>query len=317
MIDAWQFHQEVGVNQHVVPVANCNTIELLKFAVQIAEQQQNPIIFKSEVLAAVTDLHWSTSGKKGHDTKTRELKHDGFAQWANDIWNIMDVASFGMIYNGIGLQIAVVVKRAAPTDAVYKAANIINALTALLLWMKLLHYMRPYPTTGPLVTMIFKILVKIRPFMLVLTVVVLGFATAFYAVLDEVQKSAVINSDYKYNTVSTALRTSFAYLLGDYELSVLDAGPSRVMTNDPDKWSDRVTTITNTVTAAVKSDIAAVRHDNDRLKAEIIAMQASMNNVNENMAELKGELVGLKTSVKAITDIASTLLQRLPPTIQE
>jgi hypothetical protein len=49
-------------------VANCNTIELLKFAVQIAEQQQNPIIFKSEVLAAVTDLHWSTYGKKGHDT---------------------------------------------------------------------------------------------------------------------------------------------------------------------------------------------------------------------------------------------------------
>jgi hypothetical protein len=38
----------------------------------------------------------------------------------------MDVASFGIIYNGIGLQIAVVVRRAAPTDAVYKAANVLG-----------------------------------------------------------------------------------------------------------------------------------------------------------------------------------------------
>jgi Ion transport protein len=89
--------------------------------------------------------------------------------------------------------------------------------------------MRPYKATGVLVSMIFKILMKVVPFMIVLAIVILGFATAFYSILDTDKASSNNASALKYNTVDAALRTSFSYMLGSYELVVLDAGPSDVM----------------------------------------------------------------------------------------
>eukprot|EP00953_Heterococcus_sp_UTEX-ZZ885_P018953 10587-Heterococcus_DN1.PRE.1 len=138
----------------------------------------------------------------------------------------MDVTAYSLIY------LDVIVQACSDPEhpAQIKAANIINAVAAVLLWFKLLHYMRPYKATGVLVSMIFKILMKIRAFMLVLAVVVIGFATAFYSILDTDKTSSNIHDTaLKYNTVDAALRTSFAYMLGDYELAVLDAGPSDVM----------------------------------------------------------------------------------------
>jgi Ion transport protein len=266
-----------SVIQNVIPVRNCNSVELLQAAVSIAESQGNAILFKSEVIAAVTDLHWSVYGQADHvfsltmyglllllftllvvmfDTlasstkqwqvgvgwtlqgikciiftgyfviqEYRELKYQGYADWLWDAWNIMDATAYGLIYLGVIVQACSYHNHPAHS----KAANVINAIAAVLLWFKLLHYMRPYKATGVLVSMIFKILMKIRAFMLVLAVVVVGFATAFYSVLSTDKASSSIDSTLKYNTVDAALRTSFAYMLGTYELAVLDAGPSDVM----------------------------------------------------------------------------------------
>jgi Ion transport protein len=262
--------------QQAIPVRNCNTTEVLKVAVAIAEFQQSALMFKSEVLAAVTHLHWHLYGRADHifslliyilllalftllivmfDTwvttstslKTlawvlqgikciiftsyfvvqeyRELLYEGFQVWVWDAWNIMDVTAYGLIYAGVIVQACSDHEHPAHS----KAANMINAIAAVLLWFKLLHYMRPYKATGVLVSMIFKILMKIRAFMLVLAIVVVGFATAFYSVLNTDKASSNNASVLKYNTVGNALRTSFSYMLGTYELAVLDVGPSDVM----------------------------------------------------------------------------------------
>jgi archaellum component FlaC len=265
------------VTQHIIPVRNCNTIELLQAAVNIAESHRSALLFKSEILAAVTDLHWDLYGEADHifslimygllfilftllivmfDTwasstkqwqvgigwtlqgikciiftgyfvwqECRELMHQGFAKWFCDAWNLMDATAYGLIYAGVIVQACSDHKHPAHS----KAANVINAIAAVLLWGKLLHYVRPYKATGVLVSMIFKILMKLRSFMLVLAIVVVGFATAFYSVLHTDNASSSIDSALKYNTVADALRTSFSYMLGTYELAVLDAGPSDVM----------------------------------------------------------------------------------------
>jgi Ion transport protein len=269
------------LRQRVVPVHSCNSIELLEAAVQLAELQGSALVFKSEVLAAVTDLHWNLYGKADHlfslvvymvllavfvllivqfdmwSTSTNkhlvrlawslqgikclatlyfvwqelsEFMYKGLQRWLFDVWNIMDATAYSLIYISVSLQVVDATNHSYDDTTKRhgtwsKVTNIINAIAAVLLWCKSLHYMRPYQSTGPLVSMIFKILMAIRPFMAVLTVVVLGFATAFYAVLSASDSSNPLN----YSHPDTALRTSFSYMLGTYELAVLDAGPSQVM----------------------------------------------------------------------------------------
>jgi Ion transport protein len=261
--------------QYAIPVRNCKTIELLESAVEIADNQDSALLFKSEVIAGVTNLHWNLYGRGDHifslviymlllglftllivvfniwvTTNTSliiiawtlqgikccltlyfvkqeylELMHKGPIVWFYDAWNIMDVTAYSLIYLGVIVQACSDHNHPAQS----KAANIINAIAAVLLWFKLLHYMRPYKATGVLVSMIFKILMKTRAFMLVLAIVILGFATAFYSILDTDKASSNNASVSKYNTVGNALRASFSYMLGTYELAVLDAGPSDVM----------------------------------------------------------------------------------------
>jgi uncharacterized membrane protein len=226
-----QSKADFKIKQHVIPIRNCNTIELLEAAVIIAESQDSALLFKSEVIAAVTDLHWSLYGRADHisgllmyillltvftavlvmyDTwytsaklwqyvlgwtlqgiKTviigfnfgrqdfRNLMHHKLAavrMW--DAWNTMGVTAYFLTFISALLPIC---SNKVPYDG--KVVNILDAIAAVLLWFKLLHYMRPYKATGVLVSMIFKILMKIRAFILVLTVVVIGFSSAFYTIL--------------------------------------------------------------------------------------------------------------------------------------
>jgi transient receptor potential cation channel subfamily V member 6 len=228
-------------------------------------------IFKSEVLATVTDLHWQWYGSAGHirsllmyltllalfilllvyfdawvtssnkqlkqlawslqivkclitasfvRQEMQELHYKKFRRYVFDIWNVMDTAAYSLLYTGVGIHYS---NREHPAQS--KAANLVHASAAVLMWLKLLHYMRPYQATGHLVAIIFKVLLKIRAFMLVLVIVVLGFASAFYAMLSNTES----NKPLSYSHPDMAVRTAFAYMLGTYELSVLDAGPSQVM----------------------------------------------------------------------------------------
>eukprot|EP00953_Heterococcus_sp_UTEX-ZZ885_P036192 18660-Heterococcus_DN1.PRE.2 len=322
-----KFIKKAKVVQHAIPVRNCNTIKLLEAAVKIAESQDSALLFKSEWQVVIA---WTLQGIKciiftGYFVvqEYRELMYEGFRVWLWDAWNIMDVTAYGLIYAGVIVQACSNPEQPAHS----KAANIINAIAAVLLWFKLLHYMRPYKATGVLVSMIFKILMKIRAFMLVLAIVVVGFATAFYSVLNTDKASSNNASVLKYNTVGNALRTSFSYMLGTYELAVLDVGPSDVIEHSymmektkevilsniklsykrkaqlektADKWKDRIDVITTAVSGSI-----------DKVQADVNSVRADVNNVKTNVLELtnsvKADVEGVSTEVTALKQEVSDL----------
>jgi Ion transport protein len=70
--------------------------------------------------------------------------------------------------------------------------------------------------------MIFEIMADLRTFLLILATVLCGFANAFFVIL----RKAPFNS---YSTPYTAIRSSFSYMLGGYDLEELDASPTPIM----------------------------------------------------------------------------------------
>jgi Ion transport protein len=76
----------------------------------------------------------------------------GFRNWLHDFWNIMDVCAYVALFAGTAVSIWKVETGHIVT------ANWIDPIAAVLLWFKLLHYMRPYKATGPLVMLIFEII---------------------------------------------------------------------------------------------------------------------------------------------------------------
>jgi peptidoglycan hydrolase CwlO-like protein len=141
------------------------------------------------------------------------------SEWLRDFWNALDITAYT-------LTLIAVLKQATAADTSHPeldtTANIINATAAVLLWFKLLHFMRPYQSTGPLVMMIFEIIADIRTFLLILAIVVVGFANAFYAILSKGPTS-------NYSTLYLAVRTSFSCMLGGYDLEELDDSTTPVV----------------------------------------------------------------------------------------
>jgi hypothetical protein len=57
------------------------------------------------------------------------------------------------------------------------------AIALFLKWIGLLYFLQAFSSTGPLVRMVFQIIVDMRHFMLILVVAVLASASSFYALL--------------------------------------------------------------------------------------------------------------------------------------
>jgi hypothetical protein len=57
------------------------------------------------------------------------------------------------------------------------------ALALFLKWLGLLYFLQAFSATGPLVRMVFQIIVDMRHFMMILAVAVLASASSFYALL--------------------------------------------------------------------------------------------------------------------------------------
>jgi Ion transport protein len=89
------------------------------------------------------------------------------AEYFTDPWNLLDVAAYTLLFVGVGAQI--VTRNALLADCT-------NAVVALLLWFKVLYFLRPFKGTGPLINTIFECGADMRTFLMVLIVVVIGFA---------------------------------------------------------------------------------------------------------------------------------------------
>jgi Ion transport protein len=66
--------------------------------------------------------------------------------WLHDFWNIMDITAYTLVVT------AVIMQATAADTAAHLEQNarvdLVNSVAAVLLWFKLLYYMRPYKSTG-------------------------------------------------------------------------------------------------------------------------------------------------------------------------
>lgn len=116
-----------------------------------------------------------------------------------DIWNFLDAV---IIICGISGQILHIVFW---SDSSVGRGFI--ALTAVLMWCKLLYYLRPFSRSGPLVVMITTIVFDIRNLLIVLVFVLCGFAQAFWLI-----SQGDHNEHFK--DMDVALYNALLYMLG-------------------------------------------------------------------------------------------------------
>ena len=89
------------------------------------------------------------------------------------------------------------------------------ALATVICWINSMNFLRPFNLTGPLVIMIFTVVVEIVPFFIILALVLFGFSQAFYLLM------ANNNDETLFNSIQSAYLHSFSYMMGssNYDLS--------------------------------------------------------------------------------------------------
>ena len=126
-----------------------------------------------------------------------------------DVWNIVDLTSYS--FNIVGVAIRLLNEK----DTNF--SKIAFAVSSVLMWLKLLYYMRAFKSTGPLVSMILQILLESRYFLLILCISLCGFAQAFLVM-------------GLYETVGSALLQVFVMMLGDFSLEFQDTSNESITT---------------------------------------------------------------------------------------
>lgn len=99
--------------------------------------------------------------------------------------------------------------------SVYPFANnelwaVVQSITTFIMWMKILYFLRIFKSTGYFLEMIFKVIIDIKYFLLVLFIVIFAFGDALFAI-----------AYYNGYTYTTNILDSFIYtyrmVLGDWD----------------------------------------------------------------------------------------------------
>ena len=110
-----------------------------------------------------------------------QLRIDGRAYFG-DVWNLLDITS--AVFTLISLAFTLVSWASKEQHAkTHRALDIIQAHALLLGWWKALYFLRGIDLTSFLVNMLLQIARDMAPFLIILAVVLLGFATAFHLML--------------------------------------------------------------------------------------------------------------------------------------
>jgi WD40 repeat protein len=131
-----------------------------------------------------------------------------------DLWNFVD---FLIVCTGIpGLLLRIFYNY----DTM--EGRCILSITSVLIWFKILYFLRPFSNSGPLVTMIVQIGYSIRFFLLILIFVLIGFTLGFWIL-------ANTNSLLEFGTLSSAFFTTFLYMLEQRVNTDFDGSSSPIM----------------------------------------------------------------------------------------
>lgn len=118
----------------------------------------------------------------------------------SDFWNCNDILLYVTVIVGV-------VFRIIHGEDHYSRAFL--SLAGVSMYMKILYYLRAFESTGPLVSMIFTIAYDIRYVMLVLMIVIIGFAQSFWIL--SMQDGTLPFGIFKF-----AMLNLFDYMLGNF-----------------------------------------------------------------------------------------------------
>jgi hypothetical protein len=135
-----------------------------------------------------------------------EIRQDGPRAHFANIWNMLDTALLAMV--GVVMYFR---HDASVDDTSLRAAA---SVLCLLSYLNLLQYLRGIDATSPLVKMLIEICINITPFMLILAIVLWGFAVVFCIFLAPGREFA--------NVHSALFRTFLMGVLGDFDVEALD-----------------------------------------------------------------------------------------------
>ena len=97
-----------------------------------------------------------------------ELRASGLTKYLSDVWNYFDISAHSLV-------ILLLVLHCCRSAAEFEIA----AITVMLIWFKLLSLLRGFRGAGVFTRLVLAIIFEIRYFLLVWSVVLLGFANAY------------------------------------------------------------------------------------------------------------------------------------------
>mmetsp|Transcript_26208 Transcript_26208/g.56680 ORF Transcript_26208/g.56680 Transcript_26208/m.56680 type:complete len:586 (-) Transcript_26208:813-2570(-) len=126
---------------------------------------------------------------------------DDSSRYFLHVWNYLDLL---VIFGNI---VCVLLRCIFWTDIVaYKFAA---SLFSIAMWFNMLHYLRAFESTGPLVSMILRISSDIKYLMVVLMLVLVGFSQAFWVV-------ATRHTTSPFSTFDSSMLALFTFMVGDF-----------------------------------------------------------------------------------------------------
>ncbi|CAM9786924.1 unnamed protein product, partial [Phaeothamnion confervicola] len=128
-------------------------------------------------------------------------------RYFSNVWNVIDFTLYALLLSGFIMEIA---------GASQAVINSIDSSAAVLLWFNVLFFLRAFESTGPMVRMILLITWQLRYFLLLLMVVITGFATAFHGLVlgngggfNDADSDLIV-----YKTFPSSMRTTYGMMLG-------------------------------------------------------------------------------------------------------
>ena len=167
----------------------------------------------------------------------RDYKWKGLYYWLRSAWNWMEILCYISIIVLIPITQYWLLKEGRRTTFL----SALVALESLLLWCKVLYYLQPFRSTGPLVIIVSAIVWDILPFLLLAACVMLGFTIAFFVLYrhyrylgepsdgnerDEDQVSDVL---FAFDDFGRTTFSVMGFLFGDFDPQVLFAAPLKEM----------------------------------------------------------------------------------------
>lgn len=142
----------------------------------------------------------------------RNAFQDGkFISFFLDLQNFIDWTTYATLYAGLIL-------RFAEQEETAQTAAII-ATNTILLWLKMLYFLRPFKSTGPLVRMVFFIFNEILPLLSILIAVIFGFSQSFYLL-------SYSNEEMDFADPMLAIFNAFLYMLGSIDNKMMTQSPN-------------------------------------------------------------------------------------------